>query len=59
MKKNKLKLDDFKVSSFVTLSDDAKANTVKGGFFDVITPGPGDTALCGPSRASYCPDCEE
>ena len=57
MKKNKLKLADFKVSSFVTLSKENNGKTVMGGF------GSGDeikaSPRCGASAATICPDCPD
>jgi len=53
--KKKLKLEDLKVSSFISAP-------LYGGTGIGIQPVSNkigcDTALCGPSRVSACPDCE-
>ena len=46
MKKNKLRLNELKVKSFLTIQQGDSIDQVKGG-----------QPLCGPSTATFCPDC--
>lgn len=58
MKKNRLKLADLKVNSFITLSETGTSKTIKGGVRQPIDSiNPGDTALCGPTPATHCFEC--
>ena len=62
MKKRKLKLDELKVSSFVTLSKDGASETVKGGLAQpidtVIDKDILDTVIgCKPTPATHCYHC--
>ncbi|MGB3463965.1 MAG: pinensin family lanthipeptide [Cyclobacteriaceae bacterium] len=61
MKKKKLRLDELKVKSFVTLTEEGETITVKAGLRNTvidIPKNPWDTVICEPTpgtRCYYCP----
>ena len=61
MRKKKLRLNELKVKSFVTVADDANSKTVKAGIdFTIIdkTRDPINTAIgCEPTPATHCYWC--
>lgn len=61
MKKKRLKLDELKVKSFVTLEDDNASQTIKAGAAgsggDELVPNPIKTILCPPTPGTWCYIC--
>ncbi|MGB3463964.1 MAG: pinensin family lanthipeptide [Cyclobacteriaceae bacterium] len=64
MRKKKLKLDELKVKSFVTLTEEDETNTVKAGLRNTVIDipqdpikNPLDTALCAPTPGTWCYYC--
>ncbi|MEL6558727.1 MAG: pinensin family lanthipeptide [Bacteroidota bacterium] len=63
MKKNKLRLDELKVKSFVTQDDEALEKTIKGGIGSIVDlpndpiKNPIDTILCQPTPGTWCYIC--